>query len=75
MAEKKKVVIKKLVIDFDETTGEFKGGRVLYGLKINGVSTPQNYTMGMPNWFETPDLKKLFKTAKEKIELGEHINT
>ncbi len=72
MAKKTKVIVKKLILDVDQL-GEFKGGRVLYGLKVNGIVTPQNYTMGTPDWFEAADLRKLLRKAKEKIEQGENI--
>lgn len=70
--KKKKVVLKKLIIEIDDL-GEFRGGRALYGLKVNGTTLSQNFTMGMPNWFEAHNLKKLLRVAKEKIEQGENI--
>lgn len=65
----KKVILKYLVLRADEN-GDFTKGAVAYKLKIGGALRPQTHTMGTVGWFESADLKKILKKAKEKIEEG-----
>lgn len=65
----KKVILKQLVLKSNED-GDFTKGTVQYQLKVGGTIQPKFYTMSTVDWFESADLKKILKKAKDNIAVG-----